>query len=407
MPTVSPVSSTRTAVLALSVGAFAIGTGEFTIMGLLPEVAADLNVTIPTAGHLIATYAIGVVIGAPLLIAAATRLPRRTVLVGLIGFYGAAHLLSAVLPGYGLVLASRFLAGLPHGAYLGVGALVAGALVVPAKRARAMAMMFAGLTVANIVGVPVSTLIGQALDWRVAFALVGALGLLSAAGVWFLVPDVRPGTSPTRPAPPRLAEEVRALGNRQVWTAMLITVLGGSAMFATFSYVTPQLTEVAGFGGLGVTLVLALYGVGMTVGNFVGARLADWATLRTIHIVLASSVVVALLLVPAMQSRAGAVIGLFVFAVTTFAVVPAVQLRMIDGARHAPTLAAGSMHAAFNIANALGAWAGGLAITAGFGYTSVNVVAALLAASGLVVTVLTGLDARRRAGLRVREAVQV
>jgi len=370
----------RLSLLALALGAFALGTGEFTVMGLLPEIGDGLGITIPEAGHLVSAYAIGVVVGAPLLIAAATRMNRRQALILFMGLYGVGHLLSAIAPSYGLEAVARFLSGLPHGAYFGVAAVVAGTLAAPGRRARAMAMMFAGLTVANIVGVPLSTLLGQLVGWRWTFAVVGLIALAAAVAVRLKVPDVRPDG-----APPRLAEEFRALGRRQVWLTLLVAVLGGATLFASYSYIAPMLTEVAGFPSAAITLLLAMFGVGMTIGNLIGARLADWNPMRAIQLVLVADVVVALALVPAMRHPVSAAIVLFLFAVSTFSLIPSAQLRIIDGAEGAPHMAAGSMHAAFNLANALGAWLGGVAIALGFGLTSPNVVAAAVAFLGLVV----------------------
>ncbi|GAA2897492.1 MFS transporter [Pseudonocardia halophobica] len=386
------VRSVRVALLALALGAFALGTGEFTVMGLLPEVAGDLQVSIPEAGHLVSAYAIGVVVGAPLLIAAATRLPRRRALIVMIGLYGVAHLLSAVAPGYHLVMLGRFLSGLPHGAYFGIAAIVAGSLAPPDRRARAMALMFAGLTVANIVGVPLSTLLGQLVGWRWTFAAVGVIGLVAAVAIRFVVPDVRP-----EGGRPRLADELRALTRRPVWLTLLIAVLGGATLFASYSYVAPMLTDVAGYPAAAITLLLAMFGVGMTVGNAIGARLADTDPMRAIRGVLAADAVVALALVPAMHHPVSAAIVLFLFAVTTFSLIPSAQLRIIDGAEGAPHMAAGSMHAAFNMANALGAWLGGVAIALGFGLTSPNVVAALLALAGLGVATISAMVEKRGA----------
>jgi MFS transporter, DHA1 family, inner membrane transport protein len=368
----------RLPLLALALGAFALGTGEFTVMGLLPQVASDLAITIPQAGNLVSAYAIGVVVGAPLLIAAATRLPRRQALIFTIALYGVAHLLSAVAPNYPLLLVARFVAGLPHGAYFGIAAIVAGMLARPDRRARAMAQVFMGLTVANIVGVPLSTLLGQLVGWRWTFALVGVIALVTAVAIRLVVPDVAPEGGRTR-----LADELRALTRRPVWMSLGIAVIGGSALFASYSYVAPMLTDVAGYPEAAITLILAMFGVGMTVGNVIGARLADWDPMRAILVVLPTIAVVALALVPAMHNPVSAAVVLFLFAVATFMVLPSVQLRIIDGAAGAPHMAAGSMHAAFNLANAVGAWLGGAAIALGFGLTSPNVVAAILALLGL------------------------
>lgn len=384
------------ALAALAVGAFAIGTGEFVIMGLLPDVAGGLGVDIPDAGRLISAYALGVVVGAPLLIAAANRFPRKAVLVTLMGGYAGFNLLSALVPSFELVFGARFLAGLPHGAFFGIGAVVAGNLVTPDRRARAMAMMFAGLTLANVAGVPVGTLVGQQIGWRWVFAVVGLIAAVAALAVVLAVPDVRDGRGV------RLGQELRALTRRPVWLALLIATVGGAVLFSTYSYITPMLTEVAGFTPTEVTLLLALFGVGMTVGNLIGARLADVATMPTIYGALVADIVVALLFVPALQNQATAVVALFAFAVATFSLVPAVQLRIITAAGDAPNLASGANQAAFNVANAIGAALGGAVIGAGFGYASPNIVAAGLAAIGLAVAVVAG-RSERRTGLHPRE----
>lgn len=391
-------AQTRTplALTALAIGAFAIGTGEFVIMGLLPDVAGGLSVDVPGAGHLISAYALGVVVGAPLLIAAANRLPRKTVLIGLMAAYAVFNVASALAPTYGLVVVARFLSGLPHGAFFGIGAVVAGSLVPPERRARAMARMFAGLTLANVAGVPVSTLLGQQIGWRWVFGVVGLIGVLAATAVALHVPDVRPAGGPVR-----LSAELRALGRRPVWMALLVATVGGAALFSTYSYITPMLTDIAGFSPTEVTGLLALFGIGMTVGNLLGARLADTATMPTVYGGLGAEAVLALLFVPALQNQVTTILVLFALAVTTFTVVPALQLRIIAGAGDAPNLASGANQAAFNVANALGAALGGSAIAAGFGLASPNVVAAGLALAGLGIAVVAGgADRRERRAAR-------
>ncbi|RZT83866.1 DHA1 family inner membrane transport protein [Pseudonocardia sediminis] len=381
---------TRTplALAALAVGAFAIGTGEFVIMGLLPDVAGGLAVDIPDAGALISAYAIGVVVGAPLLIAASNRFRRKAVLIALMAAYALFNVVSAIAPTYDWVLVARFLSGLPHGAFFGIGAVVAGNLVSPEFRARAMAKMFAGLTLANVAGVPVSTLLGQQLGWRWVFGVVGLIGAVAAVSVAAAVPDVRS-------APVRLGQELRALGRRPVWMALLIATVGGAVLFSTYSYITPMLTEVAGFTPTAVTLMLALFGIGMTVGNLVGARLADHATMPTIYGALIADIVLALLFIPALENPVTAIVVMFAFAVSTFMLVPAVQLRIISGAGDAPNLASGANQAAFNVANALGAALGGVVISAGLGYASPNLVAAGLAVAGLGIAIVAGRSDRR------------
>lgn len=395
----SALTRTPFALAALAVGAFAIGTGEFVIMGLLPDVAGGLSVDIPNAGALISAYALGVVVGAPLLIAASNRFPRKAVLIALMAAYALFNVASALAPTYDWVVAARFLAGLPHGAFFGIGAVVAGNLVAPERRARAMATMFAGLTLANVAGVPASTLLGQQLGWRWVFGVVGLIGAVAALSVAVSVPDVRPADGPVR-----LGRELRALGRRPVWMALLIATVGGAVLFSTYSYITPMLTEVAGFTPTEVTLLLALFGVGMTVGNLVGARLADRATLPTIYAALLADVVLSLVFIPALQNRVTAILVMFAFAVSTFMLVPAVQLRIVTGAGDAPNLASGANQAAFNVANALGAALGGAVIAAGLGYASPNLVAAGLAVAGLGIALLAGRADRRERDLRTERS---
>ncbi|MFC1420746.1 MFS transporter [Streptacidiphilus cavernicola] len=379
------------ALAALAVGAFAIGTGEFAVMGILPDIAGNLSVGIPTAGHLISAYALGVVVGAPVLVALSTRLSRRATLVLLMGAFAVGNGLSAAAPGYGWLLAARFLAGLPHGAYFGVGAVVAGGLVEPSRRARATAMMFTGLTVANVVGVPLSTLAGQELGWRVVFAGVGVVGAVAAAGVLLTVPRDGEHTAALR-----LGAELRALRRPQVWLALVVATLGGATLFTTYSYIVPMLTRVSGFTPSGVTWLLVVFGLGMTAGNLVGARLADRALMPSLYAFLVLEGLVAALFLVTLHNQVTAGITLFVFAAATFALVPVLQTRIITQAAGAPNIASAAVQAAFNIANALGAWLGGLVIAAGLGYAAPNAVAAALAGCGLLAAAYAGTLAHRR-----------
>lgn len=258
------------ALLALAVGAFGIGTTEFVIMGLLPEVADDLHVSIPTAGHLVSAYALGVVIGAPLLAAVTARLSRRTVLIGLMVLFVAGNALSAFAANYDYLLVARFLSGLPHGAFFGVGAVVATTMVAPERKARSVSLMFLGLTVANIVGVPAATLMGQHLGWRATFLGVSVIGVAAIASLAWLIPHDHAQAPAVG-----LRREMAALKSLPVWLALGTTVAGFGALFSAYSYITPMLTDAAGFADGSVTLLLALFGVGATAGNLVGGRLAD------------------------------------------------------------------------------------------------------------------------------------
>jgi DHA1 family inner membrane transport protein len=366
------------AVWALGVGSFAIGTGEFVIMGLLPEVARDLGVTIPQAGHVITAYALGVVVGAPVLAVLAANWPRRALLVALMALFAAGNFASALAPGYGLMNLMRLLTGLPHGTYFGVAALMAASLAPPGRRASAVGLVMLGLTSATLAGVPLAAWLGQHLGWRAAFVLVGAIAVLAIVLIHRGVPDdpAPHGASPLR--------ELGALAHTQVWLTLGIAAVGFGGMFAVFSYVKPLLTEVTGLPLDGVPLVLALFGAGMVAGNLVGARLADKALMPTIGGLLAWSALV-LAAIPFTAPYTIAIcINIFLLG-TVVALGPALQIRLMDTAGDAQTLAAALNHSAFNIANALGAWLGGSAIASGLGWTSTGPVGVVLAAGGGVV----------------------
>lgn len=366
------------ALLALAVGAFGIGTTEFVMMGLLPNVADDLDISIPTAGHLVSAYALGVVVGAPLLAAVTARMPRRRVLIGLMVLFVAGNALSAAAPDYHWLMAARFLSGLPHGAFFGVGAVVATGLVAPERKARSVSLMFLGLTVANVVGVPVGTAMGQQLGWRATFLAVSAIGLAAIAALALLVPaDHGHGERGG------LRGELRALGSVPVWLALGTTVAGFGALFSAYSYVTPMLTDAAGYAESSVTLLLALFGVGATVGNLLGGRLADHSLRGTLFGGLASLVVVLALFPLLMGAAWSAALAVMLLGMAAFTTGSPLQLMVMEKASAAPSLASSANQAAFNLANAGGAWIGGLALAAGFGVTSPAVTGAALAVLGL------------------------
>jgi DHA1 family inner membrane transport protein len=388
------------ALLALAVGAFGIGTTEFVMMGLLPDVAADLHLSLPTAGHLVSAYALGVVIGAPLLAAATARLSRRTVLIGLMALFVAGNALSALAPGNGALLAARFLSGLPHGAFFGVGAVVATTLVAPERKARSVSLMFLGLTVANIAGVPAATLIGQHLGWRAAFLGVSAIGLAAIVSLALLLP--RDGGAHA-PAPGGLRGELAALRSLPVWLALGTTVAGFGALFAAYSYIAPMLTGSAGYAGTSVTLLLALFGVGATIGNLLGGRLADHSLRATLFGGLVSLAAVLAAFPLLMGNAVTAALAVALLGTAAFVTGSPLQLMVMEKASAAPSLASSANQAAFNLANAGGAWIGGLALAAGFGTTSPALAGAALAVLGLGVAALAhGVD-RRRAPASRRE----
>jgi DHA1 family inner membrane transport protein len=364
--------------LALAVGSFGIGTGEFAIMGLLPNVAQEFNVTTPEAGYAISAYALGVVVGAPIIAVLAAKLARQTLLLLLMAVFAVGNAVSAVAPTFESFVLLRFLTGLPHGAYFGVAALVAASLVPPNKRTQAVARVMLGLTVATLLGTPLATWFGQILSWRIAFGAVGFMGALTVVLIWLFLPrdQVQEGASPMR--------ELGAFRRKQVWFTLGIGAVGFGGLFSVFSYIASTATEVAGMPESAVPVMMALFGSGMIVGNLVGAWFADRNLMATIGGVLACSAVVMTVLWltaenPYMLSACVFLVGCSV------AIGPALQTRLMDVAADAQTLAAALNHSAFNVANALGAWLGGLAIAAGYGFASTGWVGAVLAVAGLVV----------------------
>ncbi|WP_371528232.1 MFS transporter [Streptomyces sp. NBC_01283] len=379
------------ALLALAIGAFGIGTTEFVIMGLLPEVAGDFGVSIPTAGLLVTGYALGVVLGAPLMTVLGTRISRKRMLMLLMGLFIAGNLLSAVAPVFGVMLAGRVVASLAHGAFFGIGSVVAAELVAPQKKAGAIAMMFTGLTVANVVGVPLGTLVGQTLGWRVTFAIVAGLGVIGLVGIAKLVPDL------PKPEGVRLRHELAAFRNVQVLLAMAMTILGFGGVFAAVTYLAPMMTDVAGYADSSVTWLLVLFGLGMVAGNLVGGKFADRALMPLLYISLSSLAVVLALFTLTAHNKIAAAVTITLIGALGFATVPPLQKRVLDQASGAPTLASAMNIGAFNLGNALSAWLGGLVISAGLGYTAPNWAGAALAGSALLLAVVSAALERRSA----------
>jgi DHA1 family inner membrane transport protein len=364
---------------ALALGGFALGTGEFASMGLLPNVARDIDVSIPVAGHMISAYALGVVIGAPVLAASFARAPRRAMLIGLMIVFALGNLASAAANSYGAIIAARFLAGLPHGAYFGIASLVAASLVAPNRRAQAVAKMMLGLSVANVLGVPFATWIGQVAGWRAAYVIVGAIGVATAilVQVCFRPIPAAEGASPLR--------ELGALRRPQVWLTLGIAAIGFGGMFAVYSYITPTLTIVTGTAESTVPILLSVVGAGMVAGSLFGGWLADRGVLRAVGILLILDMVVLAAFWFTAHNLIAVTINMFMIGVAGLSIGPALQTRLMDVAGDAQTLAAALNHSAFNMANALGAWLGGLAIAAGWGWTSTGPIGAGLAALGFLV----------------------
>lgn len=367
------------AVLALAMGGFAIGTTEFVTMGLIREIAGGVDVSIPSAGHVISAYAVGVVVGAPLLAFFGARLPRRGLLVGLMAAYAVFNALSALATDFHWLLLARFLDGLPHGAYFGVASLVAADLAAPGRKGRAVASVMLGLSVANVVGVPGATWLGQHLGWRSAYWAVAVLALLTVVLVLAFVPSVpgNAGASGRR--------EIGALAKPQVLLTLLAGAVGFGGMFAVFSYVAPTVTEVGGLGDGAVPLFLLVFGLGMVAGTWAAGELADWSVFRSL--VLGSAGMGVALVLWWLLAPTGFGLLPVAFAVTALGSVLVVnlQLRLMDVAGDAQTLGAAMNHASLNVANALGAWLGGLVIAAGHGYRAPALVGIGLAVGGLVV----------------------
>lgn len=380
--------------LALAIGAFGIGTTEFTPMGLLPVIAEGVDVSIPTAGLLVSAYAIGVMLGAPVMTLAFSRFGKRMALILLMAIFTIGNLLSAMAPGYTTLLLARLVTSLNHGAFFGLGAIVAASVVPKDKQASAVATMFMGLTIANIGGVPAATWLGQQVGWRMAFAGTAGLGLLAIAALWLALPKGEPGKLPD------VRRELGVLMRPAVLLAMATTVMGAGAMFTLYTYVAPVLAELTGASDRFVTLALVLIGVGFTLGNGLGGRLADWSLDGATRIFLAALALIMVVLPFTLTSHVGAAIGLLAWGAAAFAIVPPVQMRVMQAASEAPGLASSINVGAFNLGNALGAAVGGGVISLGLGYAAVPVAGGLLAAAGLALAWL----GRARPALQACEA---
>jgi DHA1 family inner membrane transport protein len=380
--------------IALALGGFGIGLTEFVIMGLLPEVAADFNVSEASAGWFISGYALAVVVGALGLTAAVSRFQRKPVLAVLLVLFIAGNLLSAIAPDYWAMMAGRVVAALAHGAFFGIGAVVAAGMVPPTKKAAAIAIMFTGLTAANVLGVPLGTLLGQAAGWRSTFWAITAIGVLALAGILALVPKAGSGEA----VQGGLRSELRAFRSGQVWLSILVTILGYGGMFGAFTYIAFTLTEVSGFAASTVPWLLIVFGVGLFIGNTLGGRAADRNVDRTLLAVLSVLVVVLVAFGLSAGNQILTIASLLLLGGFGFATVPGLQMRVMKYAAKAPTLASGANIGAFNVGNALGAWLGGVTITAGLGYTSPIWAGAVITALGLAV--MAGAAAGARASAR-------
>ncbi|MCH4545584.1 MFS transporter [Rhizobium changzhiense] len=385
------------ALLVLALSSFAIGTTEFVIMGLLPEVAADLSVSIPQAGWLVTGYALAVAIGAPVMAVSTAKLKRRTALIALMAFFIAGNLLCALASDYWVLMIARVVTALCHGAFFGIGSVVAAGLVAEDRKARAVALMFTGLTLANVLGVPLGTAIGQAYGWRATFGVVTVIGIVTILGLIAILPRDKQQENGS------ILREIAALRNSGLWLALSTTVFFAASMFALFTYIAPLLRDVTGVSPEGVTWTLFLIGLGLTIGNLVGGKLADWRLGATLAGVFAAIAITSIAFSYTSRFFIPAEITLFLWAMASFAAVPALQVGVVGFGKDAPNLVSTINIGAFNTGNALGAWVGGLVIDAGFDLTRVPLAAALMALIGLGATALTYLSARGRAALAPAE----
>lgn len=378
---------------ALALGGFGIGLTEFVILGLLPEVAADFRVTIPQAGYLVSGYALSVAVGGVLVTAGTAHLRPKRVLVGLMVLFVIGNLLSAIAETYSAMMVGRVVAALCHGAFFGIGSVLAASLVPPQRKAQAISIMFLGLTLANVLGVPLGTLLGQGLGWRSTFWTITAIGVVALLGLLAFIPDP---TADARP-PGQLRRELAAFRDGQVWLSILVTVFGFGAMFGAFTYIAPILTQVTGLPDGAIPWMLVLFGVGLFAGNLAGGRAADRDLDRTLLTLLGSLTVVLVGFALVVGNPWAAGIALFLLGAVGFASVPGMQMRVLEFASAAPTLASGVNISAFNTGNAIGAWLGGVTIAAGYGYRSPIVVGAALAVVALAVMALAAASHRRLA----------
>lgn len=375
------------ALLALTAGAFGIGVTEFVIMGLLLDVGADLRVSTSAAGLLISGYALGVVVGAPLLTVATARWPRKQVLLALMAIFVLGNAACALAPSYGLLMAARVIAALAHGTFFGVGSVVATRLVPPERKASAIAIMFTGLTVANILGVPMGTWLGQQAGWRATFWAVAAIGIVAFAVIALAVPRDREAPEATD-----WRRDLRVLGRRPVLLGLATTVLGYAGVFAVFTYIAPLLMERSGFAAAAISPILLLFGGGLVLGNLVGGRMADRALVPTVFASLAGLLVVLVLMAPLLDSKAGALVAVAALGFAAFATVAPLQMWVMSNADGAGESLASSVNiAAFNLGNAIGAWVGGIALSA-FGLGAITWAAAAfpLAAIGIALLAVRG-----------------
>lgn len=374
--------------VALAIGAFGIGVTEFSPMGMLPNIAADLGVSIPAAGLLVSAYALGVLLGAPLMTLTTGKIPRRYLLIGLMGIFTLGNLMSALATDYYSLLIARVVTSLNHGAFFGVGSIVAASVVAPDKRAGAVAAMFLGLTLATIGGVPLAAWFGDAFGWRTAFWGITGLGVLAMVALWFALPHV------PQPKTGGVLAEIRVLGRGPVLSALALTVIGSSAMFTVFTYIAPILASETHASAGFITAMLVLYGVGLTLGNMWGGKAADRSVDRTLIVSLGALIVILLAFTVLMRWPLPAAVAILLWGIASFAIVPPLQMRVMEAAKDAPNLASAVNIGAFNLGNAVGAALGGAVINAGLGYPAISLAGAMMAGLGLLMVLGSAWRAR-------------
>ncbi|MDP0929536.1 MFS transporter [Paracoccus onubensis] len=379
------------ALFALAIGAFGIGLTEFVIAGILPQIARDFGVDIPAAGLMATTYALGVFVGAPILTILGAKVPRKTMLIGLAVIFTLGNALTALAPSLPIALAGRILTAFNHGTFFGIGSIIAASLVAKDRQASAIAFMFSGLTMANLIGVPAGTWLAQVYDWRLVFWLIAGIGLVTALSVALLVPRVEAGKAIA------LKAELRAFMDPQVLLAMGITIFGPAAFFTSITYIAPMMVEETGLSEAGVARIMVLFGLGLVVGNWIGGRFADRSLFGTLFVTLTAQAAVLLVFWLGVSSAAVASASVFLMAAFGFATVSPIQKLVMDRASHAgaPTMAASVNIGMFNLGNAIGAWAGGATIAAGFGLASPNWAGAILSLVALGLAVAAWLSAGR------------
>jgi len=379
MSTTTPSTKMPLAIYALMIGAFGIGTTEFVIMGILPQIGKDLGVSLSSAGLLISAYALGVAIGAPLLSLLATKIPKKSALISLMAIFTLGNLVCAIAPDYWTLMVARVVTSFAHGTFFGIGAIVATSLVKPNQKSMAIALMFTGLTLANILGVPFGTWLGQMHGWRMTFWAVTAVGPLAMLALAYFVPKAE-----SKEAPINVRNEFATVMKPQVLLGLLLTVIGFGGVFALFTYIAPILTTISGFAESAVSLILLLFGLGLILGNIVGGKLSDKKLMATLVGSLLALTLVLIAFGFFSSSQVGVVILVFLIGFAGFATVPPLQMRVLESASEAPNLASALNIAAFNVGNALGAWAGGVMIDRGSGLSGVSWVAAAIAASAFL-----------------------